>query len=194
TSSSTEWALSELLRSPETLNKAKAKLAQVVGPKGMVEESDIANLPYLQAVIKETLRLHPPVPLLLPRSAIEDTKFRGYHIPKDTQLLVNAWAIGRDPDVWNDPLPFKPERFLDSTVDYKGQHHESIPFGAGRRMCVGLPLGHRILHLTLGSLLNEFDWELCGNVSKESINMNDRLGVTIRKVEPLFALPKRLLE
>lgn len=188
TSSTIEWALTELLSNPESLNKAKAELAQAVGSDRTFEEDDIANLPYLKAVIKETLRLHPPIPFLIPRRAMEDTDFQGYHIPKDTQVLVNAWAIGRDPEVWDEPWSFKPERFLGSTVDYKGQNYELIPFGAGRRMCAGVPLAHRMLHFILGSLLHQFDWELdC----KEKIDMNDRMGITVRKAEPLIAVPKR---
>lgn len=188
TSSTIEWALTELLSNPESLNKAKAELGQAVGADRTFEEDDIDNLPYLKAVIKETLRLHPPIPFLVPRRAMEDTNFQGYHIPKDTQVLVNAWAIGRDPEVWDEPWSFKPERFLGSTVDYKGQNYELIPFGAGRRMCAGVPLAHRMLHLILGSLLHKFDWELdC----KEKIDMNDRMGITVRKAEPLIAVPKR---
>lgn len=188
TSSTIEWALTELLSNPESLNKAKAELGQAVGADRTFEEDDIDNLPYLKAVIKETLRLHPPIPFLVPRRAMEDTNFQGYHIPKDTQVLVNAWAIGRDPEVWDEPWSFKPERFLGSTVDYKGQNYELIPFGAGRRMCAGVPLAHRMLHLILGSLLHQFDWELdC----KEEIDMNDRMGITVRKAEPLIAVPKR---
>lgn len=188
TSSTIEWALTELLSNPESLNKAKAELGQAVGADRTFEEDDIDNLPYLKAVIKETLRLHPPIPFLVPRRAMEDTNFQGYHIPKDTQVLVNAWAIGRDPEVWDEPWSFKPERFLGSTVDYKGQNYELIPFGAGRRMCAGVPLAHRMLHLILGSLLHQFDWELdC----KEKIDMNDRMGITVRKAEPLIAVPKR---
>lgn len=139
TSSSTiEWALSELLRSPEKMIKVKAELATVIGPNRKFKESDIDNLPYLQAVIKETLRLHAPIPFLIPRKALQDTEFMGYHIPKNTQLFVNAWAIGRDPECWDEPSSFKPERFIGSNVDYKGQHFELIPFGAGRRMCAGV--------------------------------------------------------
>ncbi|XP_050380392.1 cytochrome P450 76A2-like [Argentina anserina] len=192
TSSTTEWALTELLCNPETLNKAKSELSRVIGPNRKMEESDIDNLPYLQNIIKETLRLHPPIPFLVPRRAVQDTKFMGYFIPKDTQAFVNAYAIGRDPNVWTDePDSFKPERFIGSKVEYKGQHYELIPFGAGRRMCAGVPLGQRMLHLTLGSLLHQFDWALGGNVTKESMNWNDNLGITMRKSEPLLAWPTK---
>lgn len=190
TSSTIEWALTELLCNPESLIKARAELSRVVGSERKVEESDIDNLPYLQAVIKETLRLHPPIPLLVPRRAMQDANFMGYHIPKDTQVFVNAWAIGRDPDVWEDPLAFKPERFLGSNIEYKGYHYELIPFGAGRRMCAGVPLAHRMLHLVLSSLLHRFDWSLTEDVTPSTIDMKDRLGITMRKLEPLFAVPK----
>ncbi|EXC33898.1 Cytochrome P450 76A2 [Morus notabilis] len=197
TSSTIEWALTELIRSPKAMNKAKTELTQVVGPNGKVEESDIEKLPYLQAVIKETLRLHPPIPFLVPRRAKNDTNFMGYFIPKNTQVFVNAWAIGRDPDVWADePMCFKPERFMvgpNSSTDYKGQHFEFIPFGAGRRMCAGVPLAHRVLHLVLGSLLHHFDWELDASVDVETMDMKDRLGITVRKFEPLLAIPTKCI-
>ncbi|GAA0168432.1 oxygenase [Lithospermum erythrorhizon] len=191
TSTTTEWALSELLRNPKELTKVKMEVQSVVGPNRKLEESDIENLPFLQAIVKETLRLHPVVPFLLPRSATKDTNFMGYDIPKNTQVLINAWAIGRDPETWDDPSSFKPERFLDSNIDYRGQHFELIPFGAGRRMCVGLPLAHRTLHLMLGSLLHEFDWELEDSLQGHKLDMTEQLGITVRKLEPLKAVPTR---
>ncbi|GAA0173907.1 oxygenase [Lithospermum erythrorhizon] len=109
----------------------------------------------------------------------------GLLLPKNTQVLVNAWAIGRDPERWDEPLSFKPERFLGSNVDYRGQHFELIPFGAGRRMCVGLPLGHRMLHLVLGSLLHEFDWKLEEHADRNTIDMAERMGIAVRKLKPL---------
>ncbi|KAJ9181463.1 hypothetical protein P3X46_009591 [Hevea brasiliensis] len=175
TSSTIEYALTELICNPESMTKAKAELASVIGANRNVEESDIDNLPFLQAVIK----------------AIQDTKFMGYHIPKNTQVLVNAWAIGRDPDVWDNPLRFNPERFIGSKVDYKGQNYEFIPFGAGRRMCAGVSLGHRVLHLVLGTILHQFDWELESNINPADLDMRDRLGITMRKLEPLRAVPTK---
>ncbi|CAI0469540.1 unnamed protein product [Linum tenue] len=189
TSSTTEWALTELLRHPESMAKVKTELREVVGPDRKLEESDIDSLPFLRAVVKETFRLHPPIPLLVPRRAIRDTKFMGYDIPKDTQVFVNAWSIGRDPDQWVDPWSFKPERFLDSKVDYAGQHYQFLPFGAGRRMCAGVPLAHRVLHLILGTLLHEFSWE--SKVDPMSLNMDDRLGITMRKSESLMVVPTK---
>ncbi|KAK2983747.1 hypothetical protein RJ640_024100, partial [Escallonia rubra] len=191
TSTTVEWAMTELLCNPDTMFNVKAELAEVVGPNKKFEESDINDLHYLQAVVKETLRLHPPVPFLIPRKAIHDTRFMGYDIPKGTQVLVNAWAIGRDPECWDEPLSFRPERFLDSKVDYKGQDFELIPFGAGRRICAGFSLAHRMLHYVLGSLLHEFDWELESHVTRETMDMTDRIGVAVRKFEPLKAVPRR---
>lgn len=194
TSSTIEWAMTELLCNRDCMLKLKTELSSVIGTKD-VEESDIDKLPYLQGVVKETLRLHPPIPLLVPRKAVQDTEFMGYFVPKDTQVFVNTWAIGRDPNVWDEPLVFKPERFCDINnksykSDYRGQHYEFIPFGAGRRMCAGIPLAHRILHLVLGSLLHRFDWELDCNVTPLTMDMKDRLGITMRKFQPLLAVPK----
>ncbi|KAK8337025.1 hypothetical protein V6Z11_A09G161000 [Gossypium hirsutum] len=125
-SSAIEWAMVELLRKPDSMKKMKEEINRVIGTQRKVEESDIDNLPYLQAVIKETLRLHPVVPLLLPRNAMQGTDYMGYFIPKETQIFVNVWAIGRDPETWEDPLAFKPERFLGSKIDYKGQNFELV--------------------------------------------------------------------
>lgn len=191
TSTSIEWAMAELLLNPEAMAKAKAELTRSIGPNRRLEETDIDNLPYLNAVVKETLRLHPPVPLLIPREAKNDTNFMGYSIPKKTKVLINAWAIGRDPDAWDDPLCFKPERFLGTKLDYKGQDFEYIPFGAGRRICPGLALAHRLLHVTLGSLIHEFEWKLGGQVTPETLNMKERLGITSRMLEPLLAVPTK---
>ncbi|KAI3433980.1 uncharacterized protein J3R85_006958 [Psidium guajava] len=191
TSSTIEWAMTELLLNPESMVKVTSELSRVVGSDQKVQETDIDQLPYLQAVVKETFRLHPPIPFLVPRRAMRDTVFMGYNIPKNTQVFVNTWAIGRDPDVWEDPTAFKPERFIGSKLDYKGQHFEFIPFGAGRRMCAGVPLAHRVLHLAFGSLLHEFDWEFDGRRDPKTIDMRDRLGVTMRKYVPLLAVPKK---
>lgn len=190
TSSSIEWAMTELLCNPEAMDKVKTELSEVLGDTKKFEENDIDNHKYLQAVVKETLRLHPPIPFLVPRKAIQDTEFVGYHIPKGTQVFVNTWAIGRDPECWKDPLDFKPERFLDLNIEYRGQNFEFIPFGAGRRICAGIPLAHRMLHLVLGALLSEFDWEIDVSVLDEALDTRDRMGVTVRKLKPLKAIPK----
>ncbi|PKI40443.1 hypothetical protein CRG98_039167 [Punica granatum] len=182
--------MAELLRNPERLLKAQAELEQVIGRGNAVEESDIARLPYLQATVKETLRMHPPLPLLVPRRAGATVQVGGYTILEGTQILVNVWAIGRDPAVWNDPDEFIPERFLGQLdIDVKGQNFELLPFGGGRRLCPGLPLAMRMLHLMLGSLLNSFDWKLEDGVYPEIMEMVEKFGITVQKAQPLRALP-----
>ena len=190
TSSTIEWAMAELLRMPYSMRKVKDEIDQVVGPNRKVEEGDIDALPYLQAVTKETLRLHPVIPLLLPRNSLQDSNYMGYHIPKNTQVFVNAWAIGRDPESWDDPLSFKPERFLGKNIEYKGQHFELIPFGSGRRICVGFALAHRVVHLALATLLQSFDWELSNSDTLGTLDRDERMGITVRKLVPLKAIPK----
>jgi len=123
----------------------------------LVPESDIGQLKYLQAIVKETFRLHPPAPLLLPRQAETTTEIRGYTVPKGTRVLVNVWAIGRDRELWAEPEKFVPERFLEKKeIDFRGRDFELVPFGSGRRICPGLPLAARMVHLMLSTLLHRF--------------------------------------
>ncbi|EXC33897.1 Cytochrome P450 76A2 [Morus notabilis] len=190
TTSTLEWAMAELLHNPKTLNKVQSELRRTVGPNKKLDESDIENLPYLKAVIKETLRLHPPLPFLVPHMAMDSCKMLGYYIPKETQILVNVWAIGRDPKTWENPLEFKPERFLGpNMVDFKGHNFEFIPFGSGRRMCPAVPLASRVLPLALGSLLLSFDWVLAEGLMPDDMDMTERMGITLRKAVPLKVLP-----
>ncbi|XP_004246575.1 iridoid oxidase-like [Solanum lycopersicum] len=190
TTSTLEWAMAELLHNPTTLQKVQDELRRVINPSKKLEEEDLDKLSYLNAVIKETLRLHPPLPFLVPHMAMDSCNMLGYHIPKETQILVNVWAIGRDPKTWKDPLKFKPERFLEpNMVDYKGHHFEFIPFGSGRRMCPAVPLASRMLPLTLGSILHKFDWVLANGVKPQDLDMNERMGMTLKKAIPLKAIP-----
>lgn len=185
TSSTLEWAMAELLHSPEALSKARLELEQTIGRGKPLEESDITRLPYLQAILKETFRLHPVAPLFLPRKASTDVEIAGFTVQKGSKVLVNAWAIGRDESTWDNPLIFMPERFLGSDLDVKGRNFELIPFGAGRRICPGLPLAIRMLHIMLGSLINSFDWKLEG----ENMDMEEKFGLTIQKAQPLYVVP-----
>nr|KYP69460.1 Cytochrome P450 76C4 [Cajanus cajan] len=154
--STVEWIMTKLLHNPNIMEKAKVELDRSKG----VEESDIGKLPYLQAIMKETFKLHPTIPLLLPRKVEVKLEMHGYTIPKGAQVLVNVWAIGRDPDLWDNPCLFSPKRFLGSEIDYRGRSFELTPFGGGRRICPGLPLAIRLLfQLMLGLLINSFDWE-----------------------------------
>ncbi|XP_065858081.1 geraniol 8-hydroxylase-like [Euphorbia lathyris] len=159
TSSTLESAMTELIRNPKTLLKLRTEIEQTIGKRRVVDESDISRLPYLQAVVNETFRLHPPVPLLIPRKAKSDVDMCGFIIPKGAQIMVNAWAIGRDGNTWKHPNSFMPERFLESDIDVWSRSFELIPFGGGRRICPGLPLATRVLHPMLGSLINIFGWK-----------------------------------
>ncbi|KAL3649488.1 hypothetical protein CASFOL_005891 [Castilleja foliolosa] len=151
------------------------------------QESDIPRLPYLQAVVKETFRLHPIGPLLVPHKADVDVEINGYTIPKDAQILVNVWASGRDPSVWQDADMFVPERFLDREIDFRGQDFELIPFGAGRRICPGLPMAHRMVHLMLATFVGDFGWQL-----EEELDMDEKFGITLQRAIPLKAVPMKL--
>lgn len=190
TSSSTvEWAMAELLSNPKTMEKAQAEIDHVIGQKCIVQESDISELPYLQAVVKETFRLHPPAPLLVPRKAESDVEVLGYMVRKDTQVLINVWAIGRDPSVWENPSQFEPERFLGKEIDVKGRDYELTPFGGGRRICPGLPLAVKTVNLMLASLLHSFDWKLPKGINPEELDMDETFGLTLHKTNPLHAIP-----
>jgi len=189
TSSSTvEWAMTELLRSPASMAKVCDELATVIGPRESIEESDIGRLPYLQAVVKETFRLHPPAPLLLPRHAQVDVKIIGYTIPKGSRVFINVWAMGRDKETWPEPEKFMPERFLGKTVDLRGGDFDLIPFGGGRRICPGMPLAIRMVHLLLASLLNQFTWRLPAEVERDGVDMAENFGLTLTKAVPLCAI------
>ncbi|XP_023640533.1 cytochrome P450 76C3 [Capsella rubella] len=187
-SSTMEWAMTELLRSPEKMVKAQSEIRQVIGENGVVQESDIPSLPYLQAIVKETLRLHPPA-ALIPRKSESDVQILGFFIPEDSQVLVNVWAIGRDSNVWENPMKFEPERFLLRETDVKGKDFELIPFGSGRRMCPGISMSLRTMYMVLASLLYSFDWKLQNGVVPESMDMTEAFGLTLHKAKPLCAVP-----
>ncbi|XP_013635992.1 PREDICTED: cytochrome P450 76C4-like [Brassica oleracea var. oleracea] len=188
-SSTVEWAMAELLQNPKAMTKVQDEIDSVIGQNGVVQESDISQLPYLQAVVKETFRLHPPAPLLLPRKAETDVEILGFLVPKDTQVLVNVWAVGRDPSTWENPNRFEPERFLGKDTDVKGRDYELTPFGAGRRICPGLPLAVKTVHLMLASLLYSFDWKLPNGVASEDLDMDESFGLTLHKTNALHAVP-----
>nr|ACO35754.1 flavonoid 3'-hydroxylase [Dahlia pinnata] len=195
TSSSTvEWAIAELIRHPRMLKQAQEEMDNVVGRDRLVSESDLSQLPFLQAIVKETFRLHPSTPLSLPRISSENCEVDGYHIPKGSTLLVNVWAIARDPKMWADPLEFRPARFLPGgekpNVDVKGNDFEVIPFGAGRRICVGISLGLRMVQLLVATSVQTFDWELANGLKPEKLNMNEAYGLTLQREEPLVVHPK----
>uniref|UniRef100_A0A0E0G2P1 Cytochrome P450 n=1 Tax=Oryza nivara TaxID=4536 RepID=A0A0E0G2P1_ORYNI len=185
-----QWTMSELVRNPRVMQKAQTELRDCLRGKQSVSEDDLIGLKYLKLVIKETLRLHPVVPLLLPRECQETCNIMGYDVPKGTNVLVNVWAICRDPRHWENAETFIPERFEDSTVDFKGTDFEFIPFGAGRRMCPGLAFAQVSMELALASLLYHFDWELPSGVAPSNLDMEEEMGITIRRKNDLYLVPK----
>ncbi|KAI3735253.1 hypothetical protein L6452_14745 [Arctium lappa] len=185
TTSVVGWAIAELLTHKDVLSEVEREVGKKQIDFDKISESQLSELPYLHACIKETLRMHPTGPFLLPHRAQETCEVMGYTVPKDTQVFVNIWAISRDPKIWDDPLSFKPERFIDSKVDFRGQNFEFTPFGAGRRMCPGLPLGFKSVELILASLIREFDWVLPNGEDPSKLDMNDKFGVILHKEKPV---------
>lgn len=184
------WAISEMMKNPRIMQKAQAEVREVFNTKGQVDETEIKEMIYLNFVIKETLRLHPPFPLLLPRECRESCKIDGYEIPVKTKVVINAWAIGRDPNYWTNPDSFYPERFLDSSIDLKGKNFEFIPFGAGRRMCPGMLFGLASVEFPLASLLYHFDWKLSNGMKHdEDLDMTEAFGVSVRRKQDLHLIP-----
>lgn len=184
------WAVAELINHPNIMEKARQEIDSVVGKDRLVEESDVANLPYLQAIVKETLRLHPPGAVIA-RESVEDCTIRGYDIPTKTQLLVNLWAIGRDPDYWENPLQFWPERFLredgslKSQLDVKGQHFHLLPFGSGRRICPGISLALQVVQTSLAAMIQCFEWKVGGG--NGNVDMEE--GPDAALAHPLVCVP-----
>ncbi|XP_054815986.1 cytochrome P450 71D10-like [Prosopis cineraria] len=190
TSSTTlEWAMAELMKNPKVMEEAQAEVRKIYKEKGYVDESEIHQLKYLNSIVKETLRLHPPGVLLLPRENTQVCVINGYEIPKKTKIIVNGWAIMRDPKFWDDADTFKPERFLDNPIDFRGMNFDYIPFGAGRRMCPGINLAMPNIELPLANLLYHFDWKLPNEITHEEFDMSEMFGVSVRRAENLWLVP-----
>ncbi|KAL5217110.1 hypothetical protein ABZP36_017794 [Zizania latifolia] len=186
------WAMAELTRKPRVLKKVQDEIRAVVGKKERVQHDDMRKLKYLRMVVKETLRLHPPGTLLVPRETIRHIKVGGYDIPAKTKVIVNAWAIGRDPKVWKDPEEFCPDRFEETDIDFNGAHFELIPFGSGCRICPGLAMAALNMEFILANMLFCFNWELPDGMRKEDIDMEEAGGgLTTHKKKPLLLLAIR---
>uniref|UniRef100_A0A7N1A3A4 Cytochrome P450 n=1 Tax=Kalanchoe fedtschenkoi TaxID=63787 RepID=A0A7N1A3A4_KALFE len=177
-----EWAMSLLLNNPEKLKKAQSELDAVVSPGRLVEEADLPKLKYLQAIINETLRMYPAAPLLVPHYSSGECTIQGFHVPRGTLVFVNAWALHRDPDVWDDPSSFKPERFENAEESHS---YKFVPFGTGRRSCPGASMANKVVGLALASLIQCFDWE---RVGEEEVDMREGDGLTMPKCTPLEAM------
>ena len=183
--------MSELLKNPKIMEKAQNEVRGILQfqEKHVVDEASIKEFKYLKQVIKETLRLQTPLPLLLPRESMEQCEIHGYKIPTKTRVIVNAWAIGKDPKYWLEPERFIPERFEDTLVDFTGTHFELIPFGAGRRICPGIRLGLASIEVALATLLYHFNWKLPNGSKPQDLNMDENLGITARRKHELFVIP-----
>ncbi|KAK7305221.1 hypothetical protein VNO77_43123 [Canavalia gladiata] len=191
TSSTTiTWAMTEMTKNPRIMEKVQAEVREAFAKEGQPIESGMENLKYLKCVVKETLRLHPPGPLLLPRECGQACEINGYHIPMKSKVIINAWAIGRDPKHWIDPERFYPERFMESSVDYKGNHFEFIPFGSGRRMCPGITFGLTNVENALALLMYHFDWKLPNGMKNEDLDMTEIFGMTVSRKDDLYLIPK----
>lgn len=177
-----EWAMSNLLNYPEVLKKARIEIDEKIGFDRLVDEPDIVNLPYLQKIVSETLRLYPAVPLLLPHLSSSDCRVAGYDMPRGTMVLTNVWAMQRDPKLWEDPEIFKPERF-----EKAGEADKLLPFGMGRRACPGAGLAQRLVSLVLATLVQCFEWERVGD---ELVDMTEDKGATLPKLVPLRTMCK----
>ncbi|CAL5423543.1 unnamed protein product [Camellia sinensis] len=183
-----EWTMAELLKHPRIMKKLQNEVREIAKGKLNITKDDLVNMHYLKAVIKESLRIHPPV-FLVPRESIQETKVMGYDIVAGMQVFVNAWAIGRDPLSWEDPEEFRPERFLNSSIDFKGHDFEFIPFGAGRRGCPGTLFAMNVNELALASVVYKFDLSLPDGSSGEDLDMTEAVGLIIHKKTPLIVVP-----
>ncbi|KAL2337557.1 hypothetical protein Fmac_012003 [Flemingia macrophylla] len=190
TAATSVWAMTALVKNPRVMKKVQEEIRNLGGTKNFLDDDDIKNLSYFKAMIKETLRLHLPNQLLLPRESSEECIIDGYRIPAKTIVYVNAWVIHRDSETWQNPEEFCPERFLDNDIDFLGQDFELIPFGSGRRICPGLSMAVVTLELVLANLLHSFDWELPRGMTKEDIDVEVRPGITQHKKNHLCLCAK----
>lgn len=183
-----DWTMTELLRHPNVMEKLQREVREIVDQKHDIRGEDIEKMHYLKAVIKESFRCHPPFPLLLPRVACRDVKMKGYDVAAGTVVMVSFWAIGRDPELWDEPEKFRPERFLGSSIDYKGVDFELIPFGAGRRGCPAIAYAMAAIELLLANLVQKFDWKLGDGVKGKDLNMDESPGITAHRLVHLHAV------
>ncbi|KAG5572861.1 hypothetical protein H5410_062627 [Solanum commersonii] len=183
-----EWILTELLRHPHMMKKLQKELEQVVGLERMVKESDLEKLNYLDMVVKEGMRLHCVVPLM-PHEAMEDCVVNSFHIQKGSRILINFYAVQRDPNIWPEPEKFLPERFVESSIDVRGRDFQLLPFGSGRRSCPGMQLGIIIVQLIVAQLVHCFDWELPNGRQPCDLDVEENSGLATSRENPLMAIP-----
>lgn len=189
-STTVEWAMAELLMNPKLMKKVQEELQQVVGSNNEVEEFHLSKLTYLDAVFKETLRMHPPLPFGGPRSPSKIATVGGYNIPEGSTIFLNLWAIHRDPNNWKNPHEFRPERFMESIdagkFELSGNNFNFLPFGSGRRGCPGISLAERMSKHLIATFLHLFDWEF---PEGGNIKFTDKFGIVMKTMEPVIAVP-----
>lgn len=185
------WAMAELTKKPKLMKKAQQEIRRHMKNRGNITDKEIEQFQYLKLIVKETLRMHPPAPLLLPRQVMSHFKMEGFDFYPKTMVQINAWAIGRDPKCWKDPDEFMPERFAESCIDFRGQNFEFLPFGAGRRICPAINLGMKNVEVALANLLYHFDWKSPEGMKEEDLDMEESMGfsLTIYKKLPLKLVP-----
>lgn len=191
TSTVLEWTMTELLRNSSIMKRLQVEIRGIVKERRDITEDDMEKMHYLKAVIKETLRYHTPIPLLVPRVAREDVKVKDYDISAGTMIVINAWTISRDPAYWEKAEEFRPERFLNSSIDIKGLDFELIPFGAGRRGCPGITFAMATTELVLANIVHKFDWKLPDGANGEDLDMTARPGAAIHRAIPLCAVASK---
>lgn len=183
--------MTALIKSPKNMEKLQSEIRNLIGGKGKVDEDDLPKLPFLKAVINESLRLYPPAPLLIPRETMKKCTLDGHEIQTGTTVYVNAWAVGRDPEYWKNPYSFVPERFFNGNIDPKGKDFGLIPFGSGRRICPGMAMGLANVELTVANLLYGFDWELPPGARPEDLDTTPTRGLVVQKKNALLLVPKK---
>lgn len=189
-----EWAMAEVIKHPRVLHKIQRELDTVVGPNRMVNESDLVHLTYLRCVVRETFRMHPAGPFLIPHESVRATKINGYHIPAKTRVFINTHGLGRNTAIWDNIEEFRPERHLvtdGSRVEIShGADFKILPFSAGKRKCPGAPLGVVFVLMALARLFHSFDWFPPEGLRHEDIDTKEVYGMTMPKAKPLVAIAK----
>lgn len=187
---SIDWILSELVKNPRVVKKLQAEIESAVGDSRIVEEEHLPKFKYLDLIIKESMRLHPVAPLLVPRESMADTELNGYHIPKKSRIIINNWGLGRDPEIWSENVDeFLPERFMGTNIDLRGQSFQLVPFGSGRRGCPGMQLGLTNIKLVVAQLVHNFNWELPDGMTAAEMDMSETFGLTMPRAKHLCAIP-----
>ncbi|KAI3748371.1 hypothetical protein L6452_11396 [Arctium lappa] len=186
------WAMSEVARNPRVMKKLQSEIRSCVGRKQKVERSDMSHMTYLKMVVKETLRLHPPAPLLIPRECLSDCQIGGYDVFHATRVLINAWGIGRDPGTWGkNAAEFYPERFANLEFEFGGGNFDMVPFGGGRRSCPAFSSATTTVELTIANLLHWFDWEVPNGLKMEDLNMEEDGSLVVYRKSPLCLVPMK---